>query len=551
MLKAKYKHLLFILTSLTLLGMIGCSGPEEKKNVLINDAAELRASGQNEDALAILEELATEFPNDPEILRQIGHIFDEQGDATMAAFFLEQAHQLNPDDVELLYQTYLALEAADQPANGLLEQLSTKAPEAMSPDLWIRLGESRATENRTQPALDAYLKGVNPEEKKPSAETANAIGQLFIQVDNLAQAERWFKIAADNDSPDALTALFGLLEIKLRQEDWEASEAIIARLDTQFPGAIDASEWATARAELDGWRTAQKTMREEIALEEATKKEAAKVSNTASAVVTTKDKDDETTEAKSGKAQVVADLEAAESLANTPAVEAENTEADGSDKTITYDPSITIEPAEPDITFEVTFDEQGNSIPTTYTVENTANVELVETTLSETIESTNVDPIRPAAAPRSVDELIDEANAATLDKNYRLAISNYWQALGTANDRHDIWNMLSQVYLIDGQHKNAETTALESIRLSPREINYTLDYLRVAQRSKTPREFLAELETAYDRFPQSPEVTLSLARGYERIAKNNLSASTLYQRFIDLAPSHPLRPEAEAAINRL
>lgn len=550
--------------------MIGCSGPENKKANLLEDVATLRTSGHNEEALAILESLATEFPNDPDILRQIGHIYDEQGDPTMAAFFLEQAHQLNPDDVELLYQTYLALEAANQPADALLEQLSTKAPSAMTADLWVRLGGFRAEKKLTQPALDAYLLGVNPEEKKPSAETANAIGQLFNQADNLAQAEHWFEIAADNDSPDALTALFGLLEIKLRQKDWEASDVIITRLDKQFPGAVDASEWATARAELEGWRAAQKVMREKIALEEATKKAAAEAtekaaaetSNTVAATIATDDGD--TTEIKSGKAQVVADLEAAEALANTPAVEietsvtiTENTpaiekaEANDSVKKITFDPSIAIEAAEPDITFEVSYDEEGNSTPTTYTVENTTDVELVETTLSETIEPIANDPIRPTAAPRSADELIDEANAATIDKNYRLAISNYWQALGAANDRHDIWNMLSQVYLIDGQHKNAETTALEAIRLSPREINYTLDYLRVAQRSKTPTEFFAELETAYDRFPQSPEVTLSLARGYERIAKNSISASTLYQRFIDLDPSHPLRPEAEAAINRL
>ena len=79
----------------------------------------------------------------------------------------------------------------------------------------------------------------------------------------------------------------------------------------------------------------------------------------------------------------------------------------------------------------------------------------------------------------------------------------------------------------------------------------TLDYLRVIQRTKKPEDFLAELETAYDRFPRSPEIALSLARGYERISGNNSDAIVLYERFILLAPNHPLRSEAETSIRRL
>ncbi|MDP4610972.1 MAG: hypothetical protein NWT02_07275, partial [Opitutales bacterium] len=252
-----------------------------------------------------------------------------------------------------------------------------------------------------------------------------------------------------------------------------------------------------------------------------------------------------------GKAQVIADLEAAESMANTPAVEVvsvDTTVESTEETTITFNPAIVIEPAEPDVTVGVTYDQQDNSVPTSYMVDNTVNVTPVETTLEETIDPI---PVRPAGKPLSIDELIQAADQATADRNYKLAISSYWQVLGSANDRDDIWNLLSRAYLIDGQFKNAETTALEAIRIAPREIKYTLAYLRVAQRSKTPSEFLTELKTAHDRFPRSPEVTLSLARGYERIAEDTVAAASLYRQFIELAPGHPLRPEAETAIDRL
>lgn len=555
--KANFNRLFFISLSLTLFGLIGCSGPEEKKASSLEKVADLRADGQNEEALSVLEELAADHPNDPAILRQIGTIFSEENDTTMAAFFIEQAHEQNPDDIELLFQTYTALEAANQPTNQLLERMATKAPNSMSDELWIKLGKSRAKDNKTQLALDAYLKGVNPEKSTPPANIAASIGSLFMQLENSAQAERWFELAVDNDSPDALTALFGLLEIKLSQKDWKGSEGVITRLDKQFPGAVDASEWASARSELKRWREAQSAMKAELAKAEAAKKaaeaSAAKAkaeAEKATVVATSDDTTSEKTDTE-GKAQVIADLEAAESMANTPAVEvvsADTTVESVEETTIAFNPSIVIEPAEPDVTFGVTYDQQDNSVSTSYVVDNTVDVAPVETTLEETIDPITV---RPAGKPLSIDELIQAADQATTDRNYKLAISSYWQVLGSANDRDDIWNLLSRAYLIDGQFKNAETTALEAIRIAPREIKYTLAYLRVAQRSKTPSGFLTELKTAHDRFPRSPEVTLSLARGYERIAEDAVAAASLYRQFIELAPSHPLRPEAETAIDRL
>ena len=111
--------------------------------------------------------------------------------------------------------------------------------------------------------------------------------------------------------------------------------------------------------------------------------------------------------------------------------------------------------------------------------------------------------------------------------------------------------MLSSVYLIDGQAENAATTALEATRMDSKKVEYVLDYLRVIQNTKKPADFIAELETAYDRFPRNPEINLSLARAYRNLDKNTDAAKIIYQRFIELAPNHPLRSEAEAALKEL
>tara|TARA_B110000285_G_scaffold49800_1_gene56565 strand:+ start:2416 stop:4065 length:1650 start_codon:yes stop_codon:yes gene_type:complete len=548
MLKANTKKVIFILIPLTLAIFAGCSGPEEKRANSLNQAAQQRAAGDETAALATLEILAQAYPNDPEILQEIGDIHHELGNTAEAAFYLSAAYALAPSDVELLFQTYRAQENANQSdaAYNLLEALVAVEPDAINAQLWLRLGEFRAQAQQTQSALDAYLKGVDPENSTPSAETAVAIGTLFKQLDNLPQAERWLNIAANSDDPNALSALFGLLEIHLRNKNWTDAEIAITQLDKQFPGAVDASEWANARGELERWRSAQVAMQAELTKSATAKEAAAKLVADTSAAATDLTIID-AGEASSGKAQVIADMERAEAMANTPALEVEPA---NSAATITFDPNIAIEPAEP----ALSYDQQSEGATTNYTV---GTSDLNDTIAPDVVIKTGaaalkaVPAIRPTLTPRSLEQLIADAESASMEHDYKQAIQLYWQALGRANARADIWNQLSLAYRLDGQAKNAETTALEATRLAPQEIDYTLDYLRVIQRTKKPEDFLAELETAYDRFPRSPEIALSLARGYERISGNNSSAIVLYERFIQLAPNHPLGNEAEASITRL
>ena len=546
---------------MTCIGLFGCSssdnGPEEQ----LEKARDLAVEGQNDAALAVLEELTVDYPNDTEILHAMGRIYASEEDYTMAAFFLEQAHKQNPQDVELLYQTYQAVVAAGQPGGELLEKLSQLSPETMTDELWIRLGQFHGENNQTESALQAYLKGADLKSRRPAPETAAAIGQLFARVDNSSQAERWFEAAADSDDPNAMTALFGLLEIQLREKQWSDAEATIERLDKQFPGAVDASQWAQARRELQRWRAAQETMKAKLAAaEEARKKAEEEAPNdqpvevvdesVADSETSPEDSDatDEGSTETAGKAQIIADMEAAEALANQPAIE---TEPSAFGPSVTFNPDITIEPADPDFSFSVSYDEQALAPETNYDVQPAPPDPGAPA--AEVAEAPPFEPSLSASSStsKSLEELLAEAEAAETDRDYKAAIRKYWAAIGIVNNRPDIWNLLSRAYLIDGQRENAETAALEAIRLEPDEVAYTLDYLRVAQRTKTPDRFLSYLETAYDRFPASPEITLSMARAYERIQQDRPTARRLYQRFIGIAPNHPLVPEARDAVTRL
>jgi len=518
----------------------------------------LSATGDHAGAIAILEPLSAQYPNDGEILRLMGDAYVAQGDQTMGAFFLGEAYKQSPEDIELLYQAYRAQEAANDHASALnlLDSLSEMDPASMTDALWIRLGELRAEAGRNEPALQAYLKGVNPDKTEPSPKTSAAIGELFINLNNLPLAERWFKLAADSNDPNALTALFGLLEINLRNKNWTAAEANIAQLDAQFPGALDASEWSQARGELKRWRDAQEKMKAELAKAQQAK-QAAEVTAVTVVDVPAENSEAETetatetaspsegSQAKSteGKAQIIEDMDRAEAMADAPAIEVDN-EAINEDKTIAFDPNIAIEPAEPDTGIGVSFDQQNQGA--------TVNITNSNETVSTPATGTTIEPTplasRPAPRVYTIEELLADAEAESMELNHKAAIRSYWQALGINNQRADIWSSLSKAYQADGQMKNAETTALEATRLEPGELKYALEYLRVVQSTKNATDFLAELEAVYARFPRSPEVTLSLARAYDRIARNPVAASTYYSRFIELAPNHPLRSEAEAAL---
>lgn len=511
-------HLVIVLTALFALS--ACTDSENTRRKQLDNALTLQASGESQEAIIILQSLLEKSPQDPELLQLLGEIYQKNNDLNLAAFYLEQAALNSPGDSERLYQAYLALEAANEDTLPILRQLATQAPKAMNSELWLKLGSLLASSNDTQPALDAYLKGIPKDPKEIAPETANAIATLFLQVDNKALAERWFKIASLDSGPEALTALLGLLEIKLAAAEWPASEALIAQLDQRFPGAVDASDWATARGELQTWRKAQQELSETL---KATENEAA-------ASADNKPANPQPGTPSSSKSIAAAEFDAMEALADRPALE----ETERSIPEVQFDPGITIQPADPDLSDGTPLAEP-------------APIEAVPT--ADNATGSNAEAITaPEALPLTREQLITEAENAKLQRDFKAATRLYWQALGIDNTRPETWSLLSQTYTLSGETRNAETTALEAVRLAPAVVEYTLDYLRIAQRSKNPRAFLAELKIAFDRFPTNPEITLSLARALQRISNDRPAARALYQQFINQFPRHPLRPEAEAAL---
>lgn len=149
--------------------------------------------------------------------------------------------------------------------------------------------------------------------------------------------------------------------------------------------------------------------------------------------------------------------------------------------------------------------------------------------------------------PENAAELLaSNGKQAIMEGDYPKAIRFLWDSLSINNGNAHTWFLLSHAYSKHRQHLNAESASLESMRLAPLNSRYALQYLRVAQFSKTPVRFHEELLSIYQRFPREPEIILALARSYARIRNDPANAHALYARFLAIAPDHSMAGEVEA-----
>ena len=79
-------------------------------------------------------------------------------------------------------------------------------------------------------------------------------------------------------------------------------------------------------------------------------------------------------------------------------------------------------------------------------------------------------------------------------------------------------------------------TILEAIRHNPNDSQTHLEYLRIARETLTGPRYLAELEKAHEKFPQSTEILWQLARRYHMVERMPVTAAILYRRLLETAP---------------
>ena len=461
------------LVFLVLVLLAGCGDPEVRLEEGLESARALADRGDPDRALEELNQLNEEFPGRGTVLGEMAAIYEETGEDFFAGLFYEQAARSGPDFEELFFPAARSFAAGGDEARAIniIDEYLERFPD--DAEAWRFSADLLAGANRYQSALSAHLRGERLDGPSRNPDHAAAVGDLYLRVGNLAQAEIYFATAAEESPQDRLQALIGLLTIQTRSQDLARAEETLALLDEEFPGAVEASAIADARERIEVWRVAQDTIAEEIARLEA--------------------------------------------LAETEAAAEEDPE----------------EPSDDDAGMGTKRRSRRKKIP--------ANPPAVSSPgwkrrIPRTKPAEEPAPPPPPPPPPTTAEL---ARAALEEGDAAGATTLFWGAIGENPDDAELWAGLSRSYLADGDPENAEIAILEARRREPDSLQYTLTYLKVIQQSRSETRFLEELERAYERIPNSPDIVLSLARAYGRAGGNPTNAAYFYDKFLEMAPGHP------------
>ena len=480
-----------LFASLLIANLASCNKPNLSKEILTIEASLFLENEQPQLALDLLNKHAKAYPNDAELLKLKGQSLLQLNEPEMAATIFDQTLLLNPSDSSLLLLSYQSKKQAGLDFSNILIQVAQEFPNKLMPNDWFQVSDILAIQGNYQEAINAQFKalGTNALTKDTPTDSAFKIAQYYKNLKNTESALPWLESVSKSESMDAFTASLDLMEIYSAKKNWEALKSVVETFKIRFPGALESTQYAQIESFIN---------------------ERQKVKTEAPSTTITLSKN---------SINEIKDLEA---LANKIVESVETSEPADETLEAEYNPDILIQPADPNL-------EAANLDPLSVDIPEKAFVPL---------------------SPSEIEIMLVKANNALLENDLEIASELLQSILKSDPSRHSLWNRLSQIHQSNNNLESATQAVLEAIKLSPDTINYTINYLQISGKTKSTEQVLFDLISASKRFPNSPEITLSLARAYDRI-RNSFRAIELYKKFITLAPNHPLRPEAENAIIRL
>ncbi len=476
---------------ITLGFIIGCREHAPTQGEVLSQAQELSMAGDNAAAISLLEGFLQDHPGSFDVVDTLAFLYAEEGDSAVAAFFFSRAAEIDPSQPEYLLYAAEALEASGDPAGAVshYEQFLSARPDDVA--IHVRLAQLHESRGNRSAALDAYLQA---NRRQPSGEIQLELGRLYLQSGNRAVAQTWFASAAQASRETRPDGLLGLLEIAIRAQRYTDAEALVETLDREFPGYLNQSRLAQTRRQLATWRRSQQEAEAALAAMRPPVTEETPLA-------------------------VAANRAPAETTDPTP--DTPPSPAEGEDLSAMADEGIDRGPI-------ALFPDPSEPPPAP----------------APTPTATPVPSVVQA-----YENFLSQARTQAREGNHLEAIRNYQRALARNDEDPAVWRDLSHSQFQAGQNSLAAASASEAVRRAPEDPTVLLHYLRVAAPTLTPDRLLRELETARNRFPDSPGIALALGRAYDERG-SRAYAGRMYQEFLRLAaPDHPARAEIEALLN--
>ena len=492
--------------SLVLTLSTACQPSELTKKALIQQTFDFLDKQEPKAAIELLEKNIEAYEQDADILKLLAQAHLQANDPFTATIILLNAYEINPKNAGILDLYFNSLKAANMNTEAILLDVAKITPTSLKREEWQQVSQLFANQGNYEDALNAYFNYLGS--KKASSDTSPSdalkVGDYYLAQEKTKEATSWLSLAANSDSIQALPAQLKLLSIEYQNKDWLALSRRIERIEAQFPNALSASSFS----ELPQLVSQKLEEKQQTTLNKSRNYNSGPIDSS-----------------KSGSIQNIEDLEAYANQIAKPFLE----ETESVDSSITeFNPEIEIEPADPYF----------------------SDFETSE--FGETFDPSSIATIKQnKLSDAEISALVTQANESVLKNDLDTAAELYRKVLDNSPTRHEIWDRIAQVYFANEEYNAAESAALQAIRYQPGNIAYTINYLNIAKKTKSEIRFLSELLSASKQFPNSPEITLSLARAYERNIRYRFKAKEYYIKFITLAPNHPQRSEAEAAIARL
>lgn len=339
-------------------------------------------------------------------------------------------------------------------------------------EAWLAQARLLVRADRDTEALNAFGKAA----ELTTHEDCLIMAELFFEKNLPVQAEYWYRESARKEKGITPRPLLGLLRVKLATKEEDQAEALILAIEKSNPGTIEGSGLSESAAALLRERRFGSLFERGYSPQEMS------VTELANALL-------------------------AKSADRDPPSEIAPVVSTGP-KTL---PSDAIDPPTPLVTEEVP-----SSPPETSP----------ETSLADAFSQ----PVE------NEPDSLEQGRNSYLSGNYTSTLLFARDAIKKNPEDSEAWRLSSQAHFQLGEVKEAEMTILEAIRHNPRDLQTHMEYLRIARETLSGARYLAELEKAHERFPESTEILWQLARRYHIVERMPVTAAVLYQRLLETAP---------------
>ena len=258
---------IFLILSLIL---AGCSSPEERFTLKLNLANENLDNGRVEQAIIILEDLKTEYPDHPEILENLAFAFIADEDYPTAGFYFKQLAGKFPDNTDYYkYSAQAWKKAGDtDSAIELYETYLLQNPQDWN--TWQNIAELYLDTDQPSKAIRAYS---NSSQLRFNPDLSLQAALLATSTGNLRDAEEGFVSLLEVEDPQvAQRAHLGLLDIKHKRRQWGDVETLLNTIDKIYPGAVGEAGLSKVRTDFDSWRQARIEEKKRVQEEEERRK---------------------------------------------------------------------------------------------------------------------------------------------------------------------------------------------------------------------------------------------------------------------------------------